>query len=39
MKGWAVLIVLIVLLIWMGVNGAEVGEFVGDFFQGLKPDE
>lgn len=34
----AVVIVVIVLLIWMGVNGAEVGEFVGDFFQGLKPD-
>ena len=39
MKGLAVVIVLVVLLIWMGVNGAEVGEFVGDFFQGLKPDE
>lgn len=39
MGGLAVLIVLIVLLIWMGVNGAEVGEFVGDFFRGLKPDE
>jgi len=39
MKGWAVLVVLIVLLIWMGVNGAEVGEFVRDFFQGLKPAE
>lgn len=38
MKGLAVVIVVIVLLIWMGVNGAEVGEFVGDFFQGLKPD-
>lgn len=38
MKELAVLLVLIVLLIWMGVNGAEVGEFVGDFFQGLKPD-
>ncbi len=39
MKGLAVVIVVIVLLIWMGVNGAEVGEFVGDFLQGLKPDE
>ncbi len=39
MKGLAVVIVVIVFLIWMGVNGAEVGEFVGDFFQGLKPDE
>ncbi len=38
MKGLAVVIVVIVLLIWMGVNGAEVGDFVGDFFEGLKPD-
>ena len=38
MKGVAVVVVVIVLLILMGINGAEVGDFVGDFFQGLKPD-
>lgn len=36
MKGWAVLIVVILLFIFMGVNGAQVGEFVGSFLQGLR---
>ncbi len=38
MKGLAVVVVVIVLLILMGINGAEVGDFVGDFLEGMRPD-
>lgn len=39
MTGVAVVVVVIVLLILMGINGAEIGDFVGDFLEGLRPDE